>query len=277
MASKKERRPTENALRDMTEVPVNLLYDEGNDLTVMQRGTATGDGNVQVSGGTLDEVTNVSSVDTVDEVTNVTSVDTVDEVTQSNIHAWRSSDSSWIGPRIDPSSTSFQVIDYAHHEIHSGSHYFNEFATDVPALDWIDIRWTTPNTAAECHILISVRTQEEGLYQLYEDAPILNAGTTIPIFNNNRNSGNTSGVTGVDYIINTTEANANLDTDISGATKLRQALLGSNQGNVSGEIRSDNELVLIPDTAYLLRVNNQVSSTRYISWVLDWYEHTPHA
>ncbi len=165
-------------------------------------------------------------------------------------------------------------LDYPHHEIHAGSHFFNEFAYDLPANDWIDIRFTTPDTTKWSHFLALIRTQEEGLYELYEDAPILTAGTSLTAWNSNRNSATASGILSFDYIINTSEANANLDTDISGADKLRYSLLGSNQGNLSGESRNDNEIVLKQDTSYLIRVNNRVAQVRYVSWLLDWYEHT---
>ena len=175
---------------------------------------------------------------------------------------------------LDASTRAQMIIDYSHHEIHGGSHYFNDESYDLPAADWIDIRFTTPDTAKWFHMLINVRTQEEGLFQLYENAPILVAGTSLTAHNSNRNSIKTSGILNFDYIVNTTEANANLDTDISSATRLRNSLLGSNQGNVSGQHRSDNEIIAKQNTAYLVRINNLVTSTRYVSWVLDWYEHT---
>ena len=34
------------------------------------------------------------------------------------------SDTAFRVPRIDPSTNSLQVIDYEHHEVHAGSHYF---------------------------------------------------------------------------------------------------------------------------------------------------------
>ena len=176
--------------------------------------------------------------------------------------------------QIDRATNAQNTIDYAHHEIHSGSHYFNDFSIDIPASDWLDVRFTTPNTTKWLHMLISIKTQEEGLYQLYETAPTLTAGTALVAENNNRNTPNSSGISAFDYIINTTEENANLDTNTSGATLLRSALLGSNQGNLSGVTRNENELVLKQNTAYLIRVNNKISSVRYCSWVLDWYEHT---
>ena len=175
---------------------------------------------------------------------------------------------------VDTITRALVGIDYAHHEIHSGSHFFIDFGIDLLAQDWIDIRFKTPDSLKLAHMLINVRSQEEGLYQLYETAPILNTGTSMIAFNSNRNSIKTSGVTDIDYIINTTESNANLDTDITGATRLRNGLLGSNQGNVSGESRNDNEMVLKSNISYLIRLNNRVSSTRYFSWVLDWYEQT---
>ena len=55
MANGPIRRKTEKAVRDNAGVPVGLLFDEGNDVTVMQRGTANGDGKVTI----VDETTGV--------------------------------------------------------------------------------------------------------------------------------------------------------------------------------------------------------------------------
>ncbi len=178
------------------------------------------------------------------------------------------------GVQGDGYTKAMMTVDYAHHEVHSGSHYFIDFAIDIPAQDILDMRFTTPDTTKWLHMIISVRTQEEGLFELYENAPILNADTALAASNSNRNSSKISGISNIDYIINTSVANANLDTDISSATKLRFSLLGSNQGNVSGEHRNDNELVLRQGTAYMFRIHNQISSTRYASFVMNWYEHT---
>ncbi len=175
---------------------------------------------------------------------------------------------------IDGATNSLQIVDYAHHEIHAGSHYFNEGYYDIPAGDVVDIRFRTPDTEKWLHMLISLRSQEEAIYTLYEGILVNTVGAALTAKNSNRNSPNVSGLTYFDYIVNTDIANANLDTDITGATILREAQLGSNQGNNSGENRADNELVLKQNGFYGIRIQNTITSTRYITWLLDWYEHT---
>jgi len=54
--------------------------------------------------------------------------------------------------RIDASTNSLQTIDYAHHEIHSGSHYKAGFMdTDMATDDVIMILFVTPNTDETAH------------------------------------------------------------------------------------------------------------------------------
>ena len=55
--SSNQRRKTETAVLDSRGRPVGLLYDETNDKTIMARGSTTGATNVEVEGGTIDEVT----------------------------------------------------------------------------------------------------------------------------------------------------------------------------------------------------------------------------
>jgi len=178
---------------------------------------------------------------------------------------------------IDNSTASIQVIQYEHHEIHSASHYFNEFYVDIPASDVLDIRFTTPDTTKWLHMLIALLSQEEIRVTLFENAPIITAGTGLTAYNNNRNSANASAISGFDYIVNTSVANADADTDVSGATTLRNYQMGSNQGNIEGHLRDSNELVLKQNTSYCLRIENLVASVRYVSWQLSWYEHTDKA
>lgn len=176
---------------------------------------------------------------------------------------------------IDASTETLQTIDYVHHEIHTGCHYYNEMYVDAPASDVVDIRFTMPNTTKWTHMLISLQSQEEYRITLYENAPIINTGTALLTFNSNRNSTNVSGITGFDYIVNTNLTNANLDTDVSSATAIRGPyMIGSNQGNIEGKNRNENELIMKQNTSYCLRCENMISSVRYITWLLDWYEHT---
>lgn len=177
--------------------------------------------------------------------------------------------------RLDLATETAMTIDYPHHEVHAGSHYYNEFSVDIPASDVLDIRWTTPNTTKWFHFILALQSQEECQITLYEVAPILTAGTSLTAFNSNRNSTNTSGITGFDYIVNADLADANADTDISGATAIRGPyMIGSNQGNIEGRNRNDDEIILKQNTAYCLRCENLVASARYLTWLFNWYEHT---
>ncbi len=174
----------------------------------------------------------------------------------------------------DAATNTMVTTDYAHHELHDGGHYFNESFVDIPASDVVDIRFTTPNSAKWSHLLIVLDSQEECKIDLFESISIDVAGTDLIAHNSHRNSSKTSGWTAFDYIVNTSVANADSDTDTSGCIILKQMMIGSNQGNNSGNSRGDAELVLKQNTSYSLRIENEIANPRYITWGFYWYEHT---
>jgi len=176
--------------------------------------------------------------------------------------------------RVDGPTDAFMTTDYAHHEIHSGSHYFNMFGVDVLADDVLDIRMTTPNTTKWIHFVGIYVTEAEFHFSFYEGVTV-NAGDSVALtaVNSNRNSTNTSGLTHFSYILNTTVANANVDTPVAAATQLATVFTGT--GNkVGGGFVRDSELVLKQNTSYTLRFENQSSNTKYVTWEFEWYEHT---
>jgi hypothetical protein len=233
MSDKIERRPGENALRDMTTVPVQLLYDEDNDLTVMQRGDASGH-------------------------------------TLTNLYGYNGT--LWVPVKVDSSTSSLQTVDYAHHEIHSGSHYYNALHVDVPADDVLDIRATMPNTTKWLHWLWTIVTEAEFQLTLYEDCTINTAGTSLTAFNSNRNSTNSSGLTAFDYIVNADLADANVDTTV-GTPIFGPVHTGSGR-SVGGSASRDSEKVMKQNSTYCMRFENLTNAAKYVSWDFEWYEHT---
>ena len=118
--------------------------------------------------------------------------------------------------RIDASTSSLQVMDYEHHEIHSGSHYFVIGYQDLSVNNVLDFTWQMPDTTKWIHWAWKITTEAETLWQVYENVvatnPLANA---ITPYNSNRNSGNTSGTT-MKFELQTNLAGANADTDVSG-------------------------------------------------------------
>ena len=58
----------------------------------------------------------------------------------------RGSDGAPVWPRVDAATSTMQTIDYEHHEIHSGSHYFVRGVQDLAVSNVLDFTWQMPNT-----------------------------------------------------------------------------------------------------------------------------------
>jgi len=173
---------------------------------------------------------------------------------------------------IDASTHSLQFINYEHHETHNGSHYYIQNYIDVPVNDVYDIQITTPNTTKWLHFDYTINVESETTFLIYEGVTINVAGTTLTPINNNRNSVNVSGATFAG-IENTSVANANADTAVAAATLLSQGKIGL--GGSGGTKDRENELVMKQNTNYTIRLIADAAG--FISFYLNWYEHTDKA
>lgn len=172
---------------------------------------------------------------------------------------------------IDKSTRAMSMIDYPHHEIHSGDHYFLGYV--VPSLgamttpdDMIQIHFTTPNTTKWLHMLFQFDVGGATLYTITE-APtggLANPTGIITAINNNRNSTKTTGVSSFSYD----------GTAATGGTVLLTGYVGTGTGpfSASGSSRSDTELVLKQNTIYAVSLYS--TATNYAGIYLEWYEHT---
>ncbi|WP_298752981.1 hypothetical protein [uncultured Arcobacter sp.] len=179
-------------------------------------------------------------------------------------------DEGGIPVSVDDSTESLQVIDYPHHEIHSGSHYFIQSYTDLSINNVFDIQFTTPNTTKWIHMLYDINSESETAWFIYEGATATVPGTSVTPLNNNRNSINTSAVTAATQQ-NTSLTNANSDTDVSGATLLASGILGAGR-QVGGTAGRDDEIVLKQNTTYCFRI--VATAAGYTNFHVLWYEHT---
>lgn len=168
--------------------------------------------------------------------------------------------------RIDASTNTLQVIDYEHHEIHGGSHYFWEETTQIDNTNTWDIAFKVANTTKWTHIVWEVSSSLGSTVQLYEGDTITWDGTAETAYNNDRNSLNTS---------NWQEFETDPTIGAAG-TLLAEATLGTstnpNQGLPGDGLRS-REIICKQDEEYRIRVisNNNGND---ITVRLEWYEHT---
>jgi len=173
--------------------------------------------------------------------------------------------SNWQDIRIDASTHSLQTIDYAHHEIHAGSHFKAGLQDQSMATsDTLDLLFVTPDTTKWAHWTMTAQATGEVTVSLYEGATTSSDGTAVTIWNRNRNSSNTPTVT----VTHT-------PTVTSVGTKMTEKWIGSEgfKEDISGEHRGDSEFILKQNTKYLVRLT-AVSDGIKAAVGGDWYEHT---
>ena len=161
-----------------------------------------------------------------------------------------------------------QVIDYAHHEIHGGSHYnFSATDGDLDSGQVLEFILTTANTTSWPHLIVSAYGALHTRFEIYE-ATTHTTNVLQTSYNNNRNSVNTAGMT-----IHTSNDDGADGTMIFEAEFGIDTGGGSNRRSGGGEARGDSEFVLKQNTKYLVRIESQTDNN-VVSLDLAWYEHT---
>jgi hypothetical protein len=78
-----------------------------------------------------------------------------------------------------------QTIEYEHHEIHSGDHYFIQSFETLAINNVFDLTFVTPNTTKWGHFVSRIDTESQTTWYIYEDAVIIISLTTnITTLNN---------------------------------------------------------------------------------------------
>lgn len=163
--------------------------------------------------------------------------------------------------RMDASTNTLQTIEYEHHEIHEGSHYFicnNDTFSNGASSDFALI---TPNTTNWTHMVFEIEGSFAVNLDIYEDSDFDGDGSAVSSFNNNRNRVNTTGMT------ITRDPTVNSDGNL-----IFSSVKGANK--VSGIILRSREIILKQNTKYIFRITNGSTSNNNISWCAEWYEHT---
>lgn len=174
-----------------------------------------------------------------------------------------------MGVTADATTGAMNVVDYAHHEVHQGSHYFIRDVVDQAITTVFDLQITTPNTGKWAHLTWSVIAEDEVDFYIYEQAVINVAGTAITPINSNRNSTNTSTFV-IKSQVNASVGDANADTAVAGATEIEHQKAGANRNPTISD--RDHEIILRKGTVYCFRC--VFTKAAYIAFDLNWYEHT---
>jgi hypothetical protein len=176
----------------------------------------------------------------------------------------------------DASTNAINIIDYAHHEIHSGRHYFVEGYKLLDSGDSLIFLFNVNDTTRWAHLLFRFTSTTSLAYSMYENAisggsPLDTLTTRITPLNNNRNSANTS----VHDIFYGTTINGFIDDSLG--TVLASDSIGVAGGspfdpNVGGESSRDDEIILKQNTSYLWIVVSKAADN-IVRFKANWYEH----
>lgn len=155
-------------------------------------------------------------------------------------------------------------IDYAHHEIHGGSSYYAIYSATLASAADLEIRFATGSGPSKVHLEYEVTTTGSADITLFEGTSLAHVvGNVITAINRRRDSSNTSATT----ICHTPSGSGD------GTQLTNTILLGTGIGGSSGGVHQGRkELILKPDTAYLIRVLSNANSNRTTVF-MDWYEH----
>jgi len=188
------------------------------------------------------------------------------------LHAFFGSGSTDVAEvRIDASTHALESIDYAHHEVHSGSYYFVKGWADVDgAGTTVDFLWVVPNTTDWPHANWAIDGEAEFTLSLYEDVITSSNGTAMTVFNANRNSSNTAGVTA--YVDPTLDGGALGDSG-TGGTLVWSGKIGSGRTSTANR-RTGYEFIGKQNTKYWFQIEKEAAGTHYIDYDFNWYEHT---
>lgn len=203
---------------------------------------------------TIGDVVITDGVDTLD----IKSDGTIDVNLKGSI-----SDTESANVRIDPSTHSMQTIDYAHHEIHSGSHFkagYQNIALDNN--DTLDLLFVTPNTTKWAHFVMTAKATAKCSVAIYEGTTTSADGTAVTIWNRNRNS-----------IKTPTVVVTHTPTVTSVGTKMAEHWMGTDgKDPQGGDARGDSEFMLKQNTKYLVRLTAEDNAMKGAIGG-DWYEH----
>lgn len=184
------------------------------------------------------------------------SLDTINTSTESTANVLENA--------VDGVTNALETVDYSHHEIHNGSHYFYTDSVTLGSGANQTYLITTPDTTKWVHLIFSFDGTAVTSFTIDEAGD--RVGTNLQtVFNNNRNSANTAGIT--------------IHKGISGGstdgTEIYTYASGTAQGNSRSPSlgRSDQEIVLKQNTKYLITVLSGTAGN-LTNVMFEWYEHT---
>jgi len=173
----------------------------------------------------------------------------------------------------DTSTGSILAIGYAHHEIHEGNSFVAGSSGILANEASLKISFRTPDTDKWSHFNYAAACSLDATLTFTENPTVtVNTGSALPIYNNNRNSTNTSillgSSTGV-YVANS----LTLGATMSGGTSIKPVVhLGSGK-KTGGGASSFTEAVLKQNEDYSVVLTSEAADNHCFLEIYE-YEHT---
>ena len=224
----------------------------------LQAGTAIA-GKVYVTDGTED-------ADVITAADDDTNLDGTNGLVTNSIQHYRTDVDTVKPARMDGTTHSLQIIDYAHHEIHAGSSYT---VSDTVACDTATCQWqiTTPDTTKYSHLVFTLTATGEATFLVTEGSDRVD-GTALTEVNRRRVGTPTAAGT----IVTRTPTEGTTDGAIT-LFSIRNGISTIASKNIEGgQTRATNEWILKPNTKYVVSITTYTDV--FVSLLLDWYEHT---
>jgi len=164
----------------------------------------------------------------------------------------------------DDTTGALLTVDYAHHEVHSGSHYFYKDYYTIAKNGVKQFAIVTPNTTKWAHFTYDIDAVSSSVtIQIFEAPTVNTIGTSEPVRNRNRNYNDTP--TTLLYEDTTVTADG---------IEIKATTVGAGKNSEGGASRDDQEIVLKQGTTYLIRITEGNIASTMINFKVDWYEHT---
>jgi len=165
------------------------------------------------------------------------------------------------------SSGALTTILAAHHEIYKGNYYYIKNFTSLEQGNSADFLFITDNSTVP-HVQWQLASESEAEFYMYEGVDVSSNGTSMTVFNANRNSPNTATM---QAFSSPTLAGGSLGDSGQGGILISAAVVGSGKETTANRITTY-ELIGKAGTTYWVRLTNVSSQTSWIDYDFNWYE-----
>jgi len=157
------------------------------------------------------------------------------------------------------------AVDYAHHEMHAGSFYFIKtwLLNNGASATYDYFAFTTPDTEQEAHARVTLSSDADTTFQIFE-AGTITGGTPVAGINANRNSTNTANLAAVAAPTVSTEG-----------SRIWAARTGGGRDPSGVSPSFGYEIIAKRNTTYVFKLTKNTSADTVIDIDFFWYEHTP--